>query len=60
MRKLRKHRISVIIETDNPIHRDAAIDWVNHALQRALETEPIDEFISEPKEYTVIEDVSVC
>lgn len=60
-RKQCKHRVAVIIETNAPIDRQDALNYVNHMMQIALDNMPIDEFVSEPKPKThvEIEDVTV-
>lgn len=60
-RKQCKHRIAVIIETNVPIDREDAMDYMNHMMQLAMDNMPIDEFVSEPKPktYVEIEDVTV-
>lgn len=48
-RKLCKHRVAVIIETNVPIDKQDALNYVNHVMQIALDNMPIDECVSEPK-----------
>lgn len=60
-RKQCKHRIAVIIETNVPIDREDAMNYMDHMMQLALDNVPIDEFVSEPKPKTYVEigDVTV-